>query len=59
MEDLFLLNCFLAKIERQIALLLSKFLHIPEASPLHFQRSANIAYAVASSSSEASVKTQM
>ena len=28
-----------AKIERQLALLLSKYLHIPESSPLHFQNS--------------------
>ena len=28
-----------AKFERKLALLLSKFLHIPESSPLHFQRS--------------------
>ena len=27
-----------AKYERKLALLLSKYLHIPEASPLHFQR---------------------
>ena len=29
---------WVAKIERQLALLLSKHIHIPEASPLHFQR---------------------